>query len=210
MGLVMRILGRPTLYKAMPLEEGILTLLERKKKQYYKVHNKAEKLLRSTSVKGLSQKIAVEEFKIRSYTRKSELSMYAQTAKNGKNSIDLMLNNRVFVDGVINMPEPHIKSLKQGVKYRVITQKIDLKPIWNSLQKLMAHSNFQLRFTPDLPPVLFAIKDEKVVGVALSAEGGIGEGQHLEFQHSGLREVFQIYFDNLWNQAYKYKPITTP
>ncbi len=202
-GLVAKILAKPTLYEAIPIEEGITALLEYKKEQYYKVHDKAEKLLRTIPKKNVSQKNEAEEFRLQKFVKETALEKIAQSTNVVQKSFDILLNDHVFLDSLINMPEPHIKCMKRGIKYRVIVEKTNWKPIWNSLQKLIAQPNFQIRYILNPPPIVFIITDEMYVGVPLSANKVLGEGIDLQFRHPGCREVFQFYFDSLWNQANK-------
>jgi sugar-specific transcriptional regulator TrmB len=204
-GLIQKILGKPILFEAVPMRQGILTLLQRRQKEYIKVQKEAEELLQQTPGKEKTPQIITGEFKIIQLSRETEKKQIAQSCDAAQKSWDLLLNTKNFLDGMINMPEPHVKCMKRGVKYRVIVEKTDLKPILKPLQKLMAELNFQIRYVSPPTPIVMGIMDRKAVSTALLSDKGIGERPLLQLDHAGCIEVFQVYFDSLWNQAREYK-----
>lgn len=200
-GLVIKILAKPTLYEAAPLNDAVTNILERKKKQYYKICEYAKELLRSSSNKMLYQK-GTEEFSVVKFGKETHLKKIKEFCDSAEESTDLFLKKKLFLNGLINHYEPHMEAMKRGVKYRVITEHTNPKPILKILQTLMAEPNFQIKHLLNTPKIAgFGIIDGKYVGICLLSNIGIGEGSRLLTTNTCFLEIFQSFFDNMWNQA---------
>lgn len=70
----------------------------------------------------------------------------------------------------------------------------------------MKEPNFQVRYITYTPNVEICITDNKTAGIALIPDKGVGDRPTLQSTHTGCMEIFQTYFDLLWNQALEYKP----
>jgi sugar-specific transcriptional regulator TrmB len=205
MGLVEKTLGKPNLYEALPMQKGIAILLQKKQYQYIKIQKEADELLRQTHAKKEMLQEVTEGFKIIQPTRESLLQRITKFCSVAQDSWDLMLNKRIFLDYMINFPEPHLECMKRGVKYRVIIEKIDPKPILKPLKRLMKESNFRIRYISRPPRVVMTIRDRKQVDLCLQENRGIGEGPILQQINSSCVEVFQVYFDRIWYHTLEYK-----
>ncbi len=203
-GLVAKILGKPTLYEAIPVQEAITNILEHKKKQYYKICEEAKEILRIIPANKMSSQKETE-FRVTSYGKEAELKKVTHTCDTAEESIDLLLNKITFHTGVINYAEPHIKAMKRGVKYRIITEYTNPKPILKTLQTLMAEPNFQIKHIHYTPKVEICITDKRNAAISLIPNRGIGERPTLGTTNLGCLEIFQIFFDSIWNQAHEYK-----
>jgi sugar-specific transcriptional regulator TrmB len=206
-GLLKKILAKPTLYEAVPLQDAVTNILEHKKKQYQKLSEHAQELLLSNSINKMCSQKGMEEFSIVKFGKELHLKKIADTCDTAEERVDLLLNKKYFFNGLINHYEPYMEALKRGVKYRVIIEHTNPKPVLKILQTLMSEPNFQIKHVPDkLKTAGFGIKDEKCIGISLLSNVGIGESPILVTINPGFLEIFQSFFDNMWNRAQEYKP----
>ena len=204
-GLVTKILGKPTVYEAIDIQEGIATLLEHQKEQYNKINEKAEKLLQLIHPKKALSYRELEEFKIAKYGKETELKKIGLCCVTAKESIDLLLNKKTFHVGVVGNIEPHIEAMKRGVKYRMIIEKIEPKQIPKTFQKLRAELNFQIKYICNTPNAEMVIRDKNSGFISLLPNRDIGKKPILITKNVGCIEIFQTFFDTMWKQAKPYK-----
>lgn len=206
MGLVEKILGKPNLYAALPLQEATAVMLKHKKNEYNNLQKAAETLLQKRSTKEELFHDEIDNFMIVKHEKETELKRVAHVCEMAQKSIDLLLNKKTFLAGMIDLPRPHIESMRRGVKYRVVIEKTNQKLNKKALQAFMKEPTFQIRYIPYTPNVEICITDNKTAGISLVPDKGIGERPTLQTTHKGCVEMFQVYFDRVWDQARKHKP----
>jgi sugar-specific transcriptional regulator TrmB len=201
-GLVEKILGRPTLYSALPLQLGINELLKHKKEEYRKIQIDAGILLQQVT----TSETCLEATDIGVSRKKKEghLEEIARVCASARESIDLILNEKTFLGGVIDFHEPHIEAIKRGVKYRLITEKTDHEPIMKGLKALMDEPNFRIKYRDFTPKAEMCIADKSSVAVSLIPNTGVGKQTVLHTKNTGIVEILQGHFDREWDQAYEF------
>ncbi len=203
-GLVEKMLGSPNIYEAIPIKDAVSILIDLKKDEYDKIQKVATELMRKglTNDSGLSEK--EYEFKIIRMGKRAGIKLVIDACKNIRESFDLLNNKQTLCDCVIDLAEEQLTCLRRGIKYRMVTEKINSKPILKKLALLMSEPNFQIRYIPEAPEAEMAILDKKVAHIdILSYLPSKGRTQ-LITNHPACIKMFQNHFDKIWNEAQEY------
>ena len=204
-GLVTKILNNPNLYQAVPMKDAVSTLINHKRDEYDNIKKVAQKLIltSSTNAEGFQQK--EYEFRINRKDKKSEREEIIASCKNIKESFDLLINRKTFSGGVIDLAKEQLNCVRRGIKYRMITEKLDTQSMEEIINVFTSEPNFQIRYITKTPLAEIVINDRKVAVIMLSPNSGIGERSRLITDHPGCIEMFQNHFDKIWNEAQEYK-----
>lgn len=201
MGLVEKIIDYPSLYQAIPLQTGVSILLNRKKDQYNKIQREAYELNRIIRV---DSPRAPEEssFKLIKRSRKTEMKDIINACNNTQECVDIVTNDKTF-QSLMDLGEYHLKCIKRGVKYRIITKSVAFQS--KKLGSFLKEPNFQMRCLPTPPKAEFAIHDHKSAMVILCPHLGLGNKSALFTSNPSCVEIFQKYFDTVWTEAKEYR-----
>ena len=99
--------------------------------------------------------------------------------------------------------ECHLRCLERGVKYRLITEVIDVKYIKKKLNKFLRKPNFEIRFTNYVPSMEICVADNKMVSLSLIPNKAVGKAPFLTSNNTGLIEIVSNHFDTIWKKAKK-------
>ncbi len=201
MGLIIRILGTPIRYEAIPFADAITLLLKFKEDQFIEIQKEAQEAIRLKQTNYATQDRKDYEFKMINHDRDAQIVWIINVCESARESFDLLLNRKTFCGGVIDLAKYQLDCIKRGVKYRVVTERIDSPSIKNKLQAFVAHPNFRIRYLREFPSTQITIQDKKFASIMLLPNSGIVERPSLLTNHKGCVEIFQRYFDDMWNQA---------
>jgi hypothetical protein len=112
-----------------------------------------------------------------------------------------LLNRKTFSEGVLGLDKYQLACIRRGVKYRVVTERIDSQFMRNKLRAFVAQPNFLIRYIRYMPQTQITIQDKKLASIILLPNSGIVQRPSLLTNHQGCLEIFQRYFDDMWNQA---------
>ena len=201
-GLIEKILSRPNFYQALPLEDGISTLLRYKERQYSEIQKQAQELRQLQQHSRTVLKEKEYEFKVYAREKGKLLDTIRNSMIYAQESFDLLLNSKSFCTCVLDLAKDQLGCIRRGVKYRLITPRMNLdSKQMKILQTLIAQPNFQIKFISYTPNSELIIRDKKKVSVTLLPNAGLGEGRILTSDHQGCIEMFQNHFDTIWDQA---------
>ncbi|MCW4005013.1 MAG: hypothetical protein NWF04_00230 [Candidatus Bathyarchaeota archaeon] len=209
MGLVEKIIGKPTLYQALPLEKGIPILLNQQKKHYDKIKKSALELVQEYKTKNEPAHKGYI-FKIVERRKQTEIEDVIEAHNKLKECIDVLINKNAFQECFINLSDLHIKILRRGVKYRLITEKANPKHFDKKFMDVLQEKNCQIRYITDFPKAEVVIRDKTAATVILVPGLGLGKKPALFTDHTGCIEICQNHFDKVWNTATKATKATTP
>ena len=103
MGLVARIVDSPTFYQAISMKEAVSTLINRQRAEYVKIQKVAQELLLIDPTITMKPHEEESEFIIEKWSKEKLRKEVTNCCKNAKETIDLLLNNRTFDEGVIDL-----------------------------------------------------------------------------------------------------------
>lgn len=206
--IINRILGSPNLYYAIPLEEALESLIKTKSDQFSEILVEAESLKRE--YKENKKRVVLfddglDQVRLINTNKSSQLLDIIKIIEGLQKSINLLINNKQFFEGVLYLAESHLRSLDRGIKYRIITEFIDFKCIQKELNPFLKKPDFEIRFINNPPLIDINIIDNKNVGLTLFPNRGIGRSSFLTSNNIGLVEMALTYFDTIWNKAKKIK-----
>jgi sugar-specific transcriptional regulator TrmB len=203
-GLVTKIIGTPNVYQALALKDAVSSLVNSRKMEYNKVQNTAQELMNKYSL--LSAKLPEKnhEFRMIKMTKDAEQEEIINRCKIIRESNDLLINKKTFLQGMIDLAPEQLACIRRGVKFRVITEKIKTQRILKKLKPFIAEPNFQIRYTLNAPESELEINDKKIAHVLLVPFSGLGERTMLIVDHQGCVEMFRSHFEKVWNEAQEY------
>ena len=203
-GLVEKMLVRPTEYKPIHLKDAIMFLLERREKMSLELKERANILLQNFA-NGQNRSPREErgtQFVIicgkESIIRKSKRIL--NRATKSCEIINGLWKNVGYAGALFE--KESIKMLKRNVKIRIVAEKLPDPQVVKEIYKHCApNSNFQIRFISPTPSVMLGIYDEKELLVSTSPEKLIGDSPMLWTNSPALVVAVQAYFDKLWETS---------
>jgi len=202
-GLVEKILASPTEFRAVPLQYGLSILLEHKVSECQKTEKKVAELLSTFSVRQEKTPQKETEFVILQ-NRPSSTELTNQEI--ALESIDCLTNIKRYNQIFVHAFELINRDLTRGVKTRLITEKpANEKSFLKMIQPLLKTKNYETRYITSIPKASVAIFDKKRMVVDLEPISEPAKTPRFITNHPAFIEVFEKYFEELWNQAHEYK-----
>lgn len=203
-GLVEKVLVKPTEYRSIHIKEAIMFLLERREKISSELKERANSLLQNFAIdpSGSSKEESGAHFVIISgkeaIIRKSKRIL--DDTKKSCEIINGFWKNVGYARSIFE--KESTKMLKRNVKIRIVAEKLpDPKVAQEIYKHYVTTSNFQMRFISPAPSVMLGIYDEKELLVSTSSEKLIGDSPVLWTNSSALIVAVQAYFDKLWEHS---------
>jgi sugar-specific transcriptional regulator TrmB len=197
LGLVRRIIGKPTLYEATSLKEGCCSLLSRKKQEYDLVKKSAVHLLESHRNQGLAQESDKCRFELVS-SAKQLLERLAVEDSLAQRTIDIMgtwFHVRPLLYGFQQM---FPKALKKGVKIRVIIDEPSAKKSGNPIRSPL----LEVRTLGKAVPIKTVIYDTERANMYVGAQDDKrGLTPSLWSENPGFVKIVVAFYESVWSQA---------
>ena len=209
-GLIERILGRPIKVRALPIEDALSILLQRKedaaRKELADLESKKEDLIESLVGEKVSvdadeddsQFILISE---RDTVAKRMESLIEQTS----DVIDLVDSVNNVVRFLLAYEDALLKSVKNKVHVRILTecpQEEDTIP--RMLTKIVPTANISLRYVDDIPG-RYVLFDRIKVMLATSAKGGLTDSTFLLSQDANLVSLIRRDFEEQFRRSIDWK-----
>jgi sugar-specific transcriptional regulator TrmB len=202
LGLIEKLIGTPTKFEAIPIQEAINMLVERRKKETDHLEKGSTEFLRFFAEnKGVSSKeeepqyIIINDLQARLIRAKKQIV-------NSKESLKIVTKWSFFLTYTLETIEEHLIAMNNGAKVKIVTQQPNsVVSLPKSIQKLMAHPNFEVRYVHCLPSSIVAIFDEKEVNILLATDKSPAETSLLMTDNSVLIELACNYFQIMWANA---------
>lgn len=206
-GLLEKILEAPTEFKAVPIEDSVAILMERKTKTLLSLQKDAEELIRKLKEKKQKTTMDEEAQYILVPEREALTRRLKKSIENSQQSIDIITTLRVFARSFFVLSEEFEKALRRGVKIRWVA---DEPKAANSLpeafQTLMKTPNFHLRTVRYPLSTRLGIYDKKQIFMAYFPSRDALESPALWSTNISFAEIVQSFFETIWNAAAEYKP----
>jgi sugar-specific transcriptional regulator TrmB len=200
LGLVEKIVATPTVYQAVPLKDGLSTLLQQKTAEDAKLQKNAEKLIEDCQETGGGVVARVDE---PHFIITSERALFrkriAESTNTARKSSDAIYSPDGF-RAVLFHQRKHLKrALKRGVRIRIITQKPENKKFIRKItESLRKSTSFELKYTTDLSPINIVIFDNMEVNIRIT-EGTVPS---LWSNNPNFVKLAMSYFDDMWSKAH--------
>jgi sugar-specific transcriptional regulator TrmB len=206
-GLVEQIITTPTKYKAVPIKNGITSLLENRAQEHAELRRNTAQLLSSLHEENVKIAPSVEDEP--QFVITSELTLVLKRLMDGTNaskiSIDSIGTWESFEAVVLKGFQDFKKALARGVKIRSITEMPpNGKSIPRCVEILKKHPLYEVRFISAPAPITMAILDKKEMNIGI----GGGEQKAVSSLWSNNPVILALttkYFDEVWREASPYK-----
>jgi sugar-specific transcriptional regulator TrmB len=199
MGLVKKRITFPVTFEAIPINEALSFLHERRIRETKELQVKEKKFL-TTAKASLASQIPSEEDAQFVLIPKKEAAVISNKEAIGKTKCSI---------DVVNSPRRHLLSasvygkevneaLDRGVKIRVITQKpekVELLP--EAEIEIENKAGFKVKYTSNNPSAFFSIFDNKEVFIVADDTADIRSSE-LWSNNPALLTLCRNYFDSLW------------
>jgi sugar-specific transcriptional regulator TrmB len=213
MGIVEKLLGKPTKVKAIPVEDALSILIKLEedtaRKRVTSLNAKRETFL---ALFERAPRLEVKEkahFALLS-NRENILARLLMMMKNTEKEIDIVLSRRQIMQFLFEFSEQIKKNSRKGIKMRVISELPDYEDSLPRLieEQLSPGTALDLRYS-DLPSSHYVIADYNEALVSTTTEGNMAEHPCLWTNGKSILEVFQGNFENLWHKSTSWKTIET-
>ena len=204
LGLVEKIIDKPTKYKATPIKIGFSTLLQQRIIHDAELQKKTSELLKSLQEDKIKKEPTSEESQ---FIITSEMSLLfkklMKSTQDSKISID-SLGSWASFEGVVSEGVKEFKkAMERGVKIRSITEKPDDEKILNRcIKTLRKNPLYELRFVSTPAPSTLVIIDKKELNIGISNNAVCS----LWSNNPAIVALAINYFEDIWHRAIKDKP----
>jgi sugar-specific transcriptional regulator TrmB len=200
---VEKIIARPTIYKALPLKEGLSILLQRRTEENGELQKKTKVLLLNLREIDLGNTYQNEgsQFIITSEKRLFR-KRFEKCVDMAQTKIDIVLSQHLFEEMIFH----HLKCLenatRKGVEIRVLAEENKDKIISGKPKVLTDNHLFKLKHLFAPIPVTMAIFDDKELHIRISDD----LVPSLWSNNPKIVKLAISYFDETWN---KHAPVRT-
>ncbi len=208
-GLVEKIISKPNKYRAIPVKEGLLMLLQRRKKQTEELNRAVFELSNSfLTINVPEDKRETGTFVLIPQGEPIENRLVG-VWKTAQKSIDLMND---FQEGIVWYEknfELNIKALNRGVKIRDLLSKTQKRyHITKTFSVLLERKpEFQVRYLDFPPPAKLMIKDRKEVFISTTREINSLNYPCLWSNNPIVVQIIQQWYDIMWEKSSREIPI---
>jgi sugar-specific transcriptional regulator TrmB len=211
-GLVEKLLGHPSVFKPVSIEDCVSFLLERREKASLELEQKASVLLRTfhnvvekkfqsmvelleNDSDGANQFIIINGKE--AIIRKSR--MILDRTKVSCDIIGGFWENVSFAGSVFR--NENIDLLKRHVKIRIVVEKFaSPKLVEKIYEHCINNPYFEIRFKDNAPSVMLGVYDERELIVNISPKERLGDSPLFWTNNHALVTAAQTYFDKMWGE----------
>jgi sugar-specific transcriptional regulator TrmB len=201
MGLVEIKVNTPTLFSAIPIEEALIILVQRKTKELSEIRGKTKILAEKFCRIDLQATPPVEESYFSIISESDRGRKFRHALENVHETMDIVTIWKTFRQGFTLFDDSLKKALQKGVTLRVITEKPESEtfPKW-VIPALTKKSIFKIKAISNTPPAIVTIFDNTEVSIAINVTADFTGGPHLWSNCRNLVALSRAYFDCLWMQ----------
>ncbi len=204
-GLIEKIIGYPSQFKAVPLETGLASLLKRKKVEYDNLTQETNTIVRSFKEKISSRKHSeiMNSYFTLIPKEKIIVKRIGEAIKRSKRSVDIILSWKRLIAGITG-PFALLsrRAWNRGVEFRIVVeQPEDEKAVAQALQFCGESSSCNIKFLSGKTETVIGIYDKKESFIIVDPEQGLFDSPALWSNNQSLIRVLQEYFNTLWFNA---------
>lgn len=206
-GLIEKIIAKPYEFRAVPLKDGLSSLLEQKAEEYREARKKTKILLEK--FKGKEEEIFEEYVLTLIPKREAIITRIGNELRNAQQSVDFVTTVQRFMQAIQYYYAIYKEDLERGVKFRVVTEKpIDEKAFSKTMHELPLTPCFEVRYIHELPKANMKIFDRKEALVTVYPGVSLTESPCIWTNHPSFLAIYQDHFETTWRDALKYKELT--
>lgn len=205
LGLIEKIVDVPTRFKAVPIETAVGTLIERRKRETAELERKSKVVIRSFAASNEETELKNEETQIVIMNDlERRITRVKKQVDAAKENIKIVTNWPFFLTYTTEVLKEHARALNRGVKIQAVIQKPEQAPFLpKSLQTLINHPLFEIRYANDIPSSILAVFDRQEVNIMVSTTSPKESGA-IVTNNPSLIELARNYFETIWINAQEY------
>src|SRR3989304_3858017 len=201
MSLVERMITKPTMYKAIPIGDGISILMELRAKETCALQKKTTKLIENLKKYNPERMLRQEEAQLILISGSEAFGVKASEAvKTAQNSFDGIATPETFRWGMLHGAEGFVEAVKRGVKFRHIVCKTEKKEKELGDKALRKNPLWEVRYILNSFQVEMIIFDKKEVFIA-ATPNQTSKISYLQSTSPCLVALAQNYYETLWRMA---------
>jgi sugar-specific transcriptional regulator TrmB len=205
LNLIEKVIDKPAMFKAVPIEQCIQSLSERKEAEHDTLKKKTEHFLSHF------QKCQIEETLPKANYRftlippkRSCLETRRKAMKTVQTSIDGIGIWNPFPRAVNEYYEETIEALRRGVKMRALMEKPDKEEkLPKEIYDFMKAGSYEIRYLDNAIKAQFMIIDRKVVNFDCSLSTRLDESAILSIDNPCICSIVNGYFEIMWRATPK-------
>ncbi len=202
MGLIERLMGKPTEVRATPISDALSFLVAEEKNKTDERLSKMRSKVQMLSQKEWKQPLLGEEsIYILIAEKKAILAKTSELINNSEKEVALIADKARIAQVLAHFSDEHKHAIKKGAQIRLIFEgespDILLK---EKVQKLIGSASVSVKFHRE-PLNHFIMSDDKEALITTSKESGLGESPSLWTNNSNLIGVLRSSFESDWEKA---------
>mgnify|MGYP001031331611 CR=1 FL=1 len=202
LGLIEKVISRPTTFRAISLEMGTSILLKRKKEETDRLESNIKGLLENFKTNNKQLQLPKPEF-VLIPGKEAIINRSKIVHTNTQISIDSIVSLKRFRPMVFSYLNEAKKLLERGVEFRVILEKPEDKKSIPEIKELKKYPSYELRYVLNSPSAQVTIFDKKEAFITTLAKAGLAESSTLWSNNPSLLSIIQEYFEMVWIKAMK-------
>jgi sugar-specific transcriptional regulator TrmB len=195
-GLVEKVVATPTVYKPIPLEDGIFKLMKKRTEEYNDVQRKAKMVIENFEAAELEQR---DDDSQSQFVITSERALYMKRVREDvakvEVSIDIIYGAERLRTIIFHAFDEFRAAVARGIEIRAITRKGDDEPMDRNIQILSKKPSFEIRYIKRDIPVGLVIFDGKEVNIRTMH----AIVPSLWTNNRNVVKLSKFYFDCLWS-----------
>lgn len=202
LGLIAKVISRPTKFRAIPIEKGFSFLLKRRQKELSTLESMTKSLLNKFEPSNEELETEKPEF-VLVPEKEALLHEMRNAVENAQRSIDKVSSYKRF-SNISIFSEALERAWSRGVKCRFIMDKPEKSRAAQKILKFLSKcSCSEVRFIPYAPETVMTIYDQREILIITNPNARMSESPALWSNNSSLISGMQDYFTILWMTALK-------
>jgi sugar-specific transcriptional regulator TrmB len=202
MGLIERLLGKPTELRATQISDSLASLVAEEKNRSEERLIGMRSMVRKLSLKDWKQPLpGVESIYILIAEKKAILLKTSELISNSEKEVGLIADKGIITQVLAHFSDEHRHAIKKGAQIRLIfegeSSDILLK---EKVRKLIGTDSVSVKFHRE-PLNHFIMSDDKEALITTSKKSGLGDSPSLWTNNSNLLGVLRTSFESDWKTA---------
>ena len=202
LGLVERLLGKPTEIRATFISDALKFLVKEEKRKSDERLSEMKSKVKELSLKDWTQRLPEEEsIYILIPDKAAILAKTSALIRNSRKEVALIADKARIAQILANFPDEHKHAIKIGAQIRLIFEgeSPDIL-VKETVKKLIGSTSVSVKFHR-LPLNHFIMSDDKEALITTSKQSGLGESPSLWTNNSNLIGVLRTGFESDWKEA---------
>jgi len=202
MGLIEKLLGKPSKIRATPISDALTFLVTEEKKKFDERLSGMKSTVKKLSLKDWKQPLPEEEsIYILIAEKKAILAKTSELIRNSRKEVALIANKERIILILSELSNEYKQAINNGAQIRLIFEggitDILLK---EKVKKLIGGASVHVKFHREALNH-FIMSDDKEALITTSKETGLGESPSLWTNNSNLIGVLRTGFESDWKKA---------